>query len=199
MQLWEASTFLIRYKSLLWIALDQYRNLTITVKSTLYDLYVDGVRQNNLTHANNWTFPDVVPITPTNRLIGVMAIDSTETCAGILGSVTDDFLVTDGINWRCSVIPDVHWFELGWDDTAWPLAYPLKYNETHNLSALCNDLNDVPGISENAYWIWAENILEAPNYSSVVFCRGYLRKCLQIILRIANKVTRLPFLCIDVI
>lgn len=153
------------------------RNLTITAKSTLYDLYVDGVRQNNLTHANNWTIPDVVPISPTSRLLGVMAIDSTETCAGIMGSVTDDYLVTDGINWKCSFMPDTQWFKLGWNDTDWPLAYPIGYDENVTLSDKCDVLTDVPPISPNAYWIWTDTILDAPYYHQTIYCRGYLPLC----------------------
>src|SRR5688572_9412977 len=96
------------------------RSLTIAVKYTRYDLYIDGVKQDNLNCANNWTIPDVISLLQTSRLIAVMAIDTTETCAGIIGSVTDDYLVTDSINWKCSYIPDPMWYKLGYDDSYWP-------------------------------------------------------------------------------
>lgn len=152
------------------------RTLTITVKTTLYDLYIDG-NKKNLTYKSNWTKPDEIVVSPLDRLICVMAIDSTETCAGVIGSVTDDYLVTDDINWKCDYIPDPMWYLLGYDDSLWPPAYIVGPNHNVTWPEACEILTGIPSISPNAYWIWTDTIVDTPYYHHTVYCRGYLPLC----------------------
>src|SRR6218665_458266 len=154
----------------------QNRNLTITVKSTLYDLYIDGTKRNS-TYGTNWTHPDTIPLGPLNRLIGAMAIDSTETCAGLIASATGDYLVTDDVNWRCGYIPDPQWYQFEWDDSVWDPAYIVGPNHNVTWPVECEILTGIPTISPNAYWIWTSTIVDTPAYHQTVYCRGYLRKC----------------------
>ena len=154
------------------------RTLTLTAKSIVYELFIDGTK-TDLIHATNWTIPDEVTLSPLSRLIGITAMDGTETCAGIIASVTGDYLVTDGINWRCSYIPDPHWFLLGWDDSVWDIAYVVGPNHNVTWPPACQILTGISSISPAANWIWTNTIPDTPYYHQRIYCRGYLRKCLQ--------------------
>src|SRR6218665_3566785 len=102
-------------KYMLFLYLVTARNLSISAKSAVQELFVDGV-QMNLTFGRNWTVADEIELSNVNRLISVYAVDLTSTCAGILGSVTDDFMVTDA-KWKCPTVAAPQWYSIGFDDT----------------------------------------------------------------------------------
>src|SRR6218665_1263233 len=161
-------------KYMLFLYLVTARNLSISAKSAVQELYVDGLRIN-LTFGNNWTVADEIELSNVNRLISVYAVDLTSTCAGILASVTDDYLVTDS-KWKCTTITTPQWYSLGFDDTDWVEAYVIGPNGNVSWPEPCKVLKEIPAISQNAYWIWTSTILNAPYYDPVIYCRAYLRK-----------------------
>lgn len=150
--------------------------MTITAKSTIYDLFIDGVKQN-LRFANNWTVADNVSLSPTNRLIAIMAVDSSEQCAGIIASVTGDFLVTDS-SWRCSPNGEINWQDLGWPDDGWDPAFVMGSNFNVTSPTRCGDvLTGIPEISEDANWLWNSTILnDNGEYHQTIYCRAYIRQ-----------------------
>lgn len=75
--------------------------MTITAKSSIYELYVDGIKVENLTNEARWNVTDCVVLSPENRVISIAGTDTSFTCAGILASVTVDILVTDA-SWKCT-------------------------------------------------------------------------------------------------
>lgn len=155
------------------------RTFHVTAKSTVYDLYLDGVKQE-LNYQVNWTMADTIEMSYVSRLISIMAVDSTETCAGLLGSATDDYLVT-GANWKCIAGAPPHWFALGFNDTDWKPAYIIGPNDNVTWPEECTILTGIPTISPNAYWIWTDSIQNPPYYAQSIYCRAYLRKQLVIL------------------
>lgn len=155
--------------------------LTITAKSTLYEIFVDGSPVPRC-HCNDASFPEEIELQPDSQLIAVTAIDTTGTCAGILASTTNDSLVTNP-TWKCTTDPPPHWYTLGFDDTAWSDAYAIGPNHNVTWPADCsnNALQGIDSISANAFWIWTPSILETPFYDYIIHCRAYLRTLIQFI------------------
>src|SRR6218665_4193658 len=98
-------------------------SLVITAKTMLFELYVDGV-PHSLLHGNNVSAVDEILLPPYGRLIAVTAIDTTSTCAGILASVTGDYVVTDA-SWKCHTDNSLQWYTLGFNDMNWTNAYVI--------------------------------------------------------------------------
>lgn len=116
-------------------------------------------------------------ISDSSRLIAVAGGEFTQSCPGLLASVTNDFLVTDG-SWRC-VGPSSYtagWNTLGFDDSQWMDTYVIGRNGNVTSPELCAGLAGVPSISANAHWIWTTSISDGAPYDSPIYCRGYLRK-----------------------
>lgn len=151
------------------------RTMNITAKSVIYELFVDEIRQN-LTHNDDWKTVDGLQLSPHSRLVAILAADSSETCAGILASVTDDYLVTDA-TWKCVVGPPPNWHRFDFDDSAWPSAYVIGPNGNVTWPDECKVLTEVPTVSQNANWIWTPTIAGAPVYDHAVYCRAYLPFC----------------------
>lgn len=149
--------------------------MNITAKSVIYELFVDEIRQN-LTHNDDWKTVDGLQLSPHSRLVAILAADSSETCAGILASVTDDYLVTDA-TWKCVVGPPPNWYRFELDDSAWPSAYVIGPNGNVTWPDECKVLTEIPTVSQNANWIWTPTIAGAPVYDHAVYCRAYLREC----------------------
>lgn len=149
--------------------------MNITAKSVIYELYVDGIRRN-LSHNDDWQNTDEITLSATNRLIAVLAADSSQACAGILASVTDDFLVTDA-TWKCKVGPPPRWYLFEFDDSDWPSAYVIGPNDNVTWPEACKVLTENPSVSKTANWIWTSTIPDTPYYDSVIHCRAYMRKC----------------------
>lgn len=140
-------------------------------------MYVDGVLRN-LTYGSNWTAPDAVNLSPTSRLIGVVAVDLTTTCAGVLASVTGDYLVSDA-NWKCQIGAPPGWYSLGFDDSIWNNAHVIGNNNNVTSPEECTILTGIPSISPDASWIWTPSIQNTPYYDQIIYCRAYLRECLS--------------------
>ena len=140
----------------------------------LFELYVDGV-PHSLLHGNNVSAVDEILLPPYGRLIAVTAIDTTSTCAGILASVTGDYLVTDA-SWKCHTDSSPQWYTLGFNDLNWMNAYVIGPNNNVTWPPECSILNEVSSISQNASWIWTPSIVNTPYYDDIIYCRAYLRK-----------------------
>lgn len=151
--------------------------LTITAKSTLYEVFIDGTSVP-LLHGSNVSYPDEIVLLPHDQLIAVTGIDTTGTCAGIIASVTDDIFVTNA-SWKCTTNPPPAWYTLGFDDDGWTDAYVIGPNHNVTSPAPCSALNGIPSISPNASWIWTPSILGTPLYDDIIFCRAYLPTCDQ--------------------
>lgn len=124
----------------------------------------------------NWSTADNLIFADNSRLIAVSGGEFTMACPGILASVTNDFLVTNG-NWKCSGPPSIAgWNTLGFDDSQWAAAYVIGPNGNVISPELCAGLAGVPSISANAYWIWTASISDGAPFDSPIYCRGYLRK-----------------------
>ena len=140
--------------------------LSITTYQQLQLVYIDGIEQP-LTNGNNWDQADSAGLTETNRLIAVRAAGD-EICGGLLASFSGDYVLTDG-NWKCDKYQYSNWNNLGFDDSAWLSAIEFGNNVVGHTT--CSNLRGVPGISDNAKWIWVSEQTERE-----IFCRGYIRK-----------------------
>ena len=163
------------------------RILVITSHESLSAVFVDNV-EAPIPNANERNVTDSVLVPREARLIAVQAVSTTESCAGFIGSVTNNYLVTNA-SWKCSEYGDERWFLLGFDDSSWPHAEEVGRNG--DVPACPNLDEQVPDISVTAHWIWTEQqdpdpvttpvpILRADHVPAAVFCRGYLRKQLSL-------------------
>lgn len=150
------------------------RILAITAKSYITELFIDNVKVRNLINEDRWYLSDDVNLSPDNRLISILANDASNTCGGILASVTGDYLVSDA-SWKCSTENPPGWYSLGFDDSSWSDAYVIGRNGEVTTPNHCNILTEIPSISSNASWIWTASIANAPKYDTTIFCRRYLR------------------------
>lgn len=146
------------------------------MKAELVELYVDGT---NLTLFNGTdvTKPDEFYLQPFDRLISLVALDTSVTCPGVLASVTGDYFVSDA-SWKCNIEGPPLWYELGFDDSSWEAAYAIGSNGNVTSPAQCTALPYIPSISANAKWIWTDSIVTDPAYDQAILCRGYTRKCI---------------------
>lgn len=155
---------------------DPVRILTITAKSYINELYVDDIKVGSLINDDLWQLPDEVNLSPYSRLVSILVTDTSFSCAGILASVTGDYLVTDA-SWKCSAQNFPGWYVLGFDDSSWSDAYVIGKNGDVTAPSECSILTEIPSISPNASWIWTASMANAPAYDPLVFCRGYLPTC----------------------
>lgn len=166
---------LLRYKfslrtSQVLFLVEYDRILSITASESLAGVFIDDVEQY-LPSANDPLTTDNLTVAAFTRLIAVQSVATVDTCNGIIGSVTGDFLLTDS-TWKCSRYGAEHWYELGFNDSTWPQAFELGLNGP---VSGCPGLLYFPTISSQAHWIWTH-----PDASErTVFCRGYLRKYLH--------------------
>ena len=107
-----------------------------------------------------WNIPWSFQISSNATLIAVKGVQF-GTKGGILGSLSNG-LVTDEA-WKCTERFHSDWMKLTYDDSAWSRAKAHGYNGA-------NAWGKVPGIADNANWIWtADN-----KNDDVVYCRRTL-------------------------
>jgi hypothetical protein len=145
-------------------------NVTLTGYDAL-QVYYDGFRVT-LPNLGNGDFTDTAEVPPYTRLFAVRGL-ILNNCGGILASMTDDYMIT-GSDWKCTAQSYQGWFSLGFDDTEWPIAFPIGGN---GVIPVCPNLRQFPDISANAKWIWTQHYLDNGMRDDVIFCRVYLPGC----------------------
>ena len=146
--------------------------MTLTAKETLGALYIDGTQILPVDYQTDWSTPMVVNIPVHTRLVAVMGANINNSCAGILGSVSYEFLLTD-VEWKCTPATRIGWSNLGYPDDLWEGAVEKGSNADFGIRP-CSDttIRRIPDISSNAKWIWTD---ESQGHDLTVYCRGYLR------------------------
>jgi len=142
---------------------DVDRELLITVDNEM-ELYIDGVPNpiNDDPSAKDWKVTKRVNVPAGSRVIAVKATDK-GLWAGLLASVTDDSLLSDG-TWKVSTVESDGWTTPEFDDSNWEPATVLGQHgmepwKTRNL------------ISSNAKWIWTATSYYKDMGSHVVYFR----------------------------
>ena len=76
--------------------------LTISADNTIEDLYIDGVRVNELPQSDNWRLVDTVVVKSWVRVIAVRASNNITTSpAGLVASDSLGRVRTDAATWKC--------------------------------------------------------------------------------------------------
>ena len=129
-----------------WNVADVDRQLFITADNEL-QVYIDGVDSeiNTLSTTTDWQQTKVAKLPRRSRVIAVKVTDR-GVAAGLLASVTGDYLLTDE-NWVVSDTLVDGWNKPEFDDSKWTKA---TTEGNHGVQPW----GTRPQISSNAKWIW---------------------------------------------
>ena len=148
------------------------RKLFITADDDL-EVYFDGVASeiNNAAGRGDWGQTKTAVLPRGTRVIAVK-VTNTGGAAGLVGSVTGDYLVTDE-SWVCSETAVDGWTSPDFDDSKWNKAVSQGFNDTVvHWGAACGKR---PLISDKAKWIWNRDTQrDAPTVKGVLYFRVHL-------------------------